>query len=586
MQLDGQSWLVKSSGRILGPFVTDRIAELLRTREISVLDEVARPRKRWQTIQYHDEFKDVVESLRRASLSERTEATWTPVTSLTQTVTDVSGGELTEEITGGLTGFTATAKEIVIDEVKEIPNHMPTASSVGRFTTHGYQNTAIQRQAEKHTRGLWVVTVVVLVAIAGFILQKRWAAGGFDSRLSQSAFKQNVIALINAGKYKDALKELRAYYPEPSQSGDLAIYYGSLLVSLEQQTVPGRRTLKWVLDNRPQDAKQAYTAMGVADLYDLQVDSARQNFERALRYDNDYLPAIINLSSVALHKGDYVGAKTLALRALNLNPNSSEGMLSWAESQLNLFKEGQGDLNPIVKSLKAFALRHWSYDAETRFYSLYFDFLKNEKNLDEKIAAFLDRDPQLTTDHRHSYLIYSGRFGWKSLARYCEQMVQKIGGQSARMPTLLASCHAFERRWDLARRDIERAVNQDPKDALIQAWYAYILSMSGDMAQSSVVLARTVELNSGVYYLPILLQARFCQQKDDVFCARGYWQAFFERDPDYLPAISGLAWVYFRQKNYSEASRTIERGLKISPDYIPLLTLKLQGEQEGWNGSR
>lgn len=585
MQLDGHSWLVKSSGRILGPFGTERIAELLRTREISVLDEVARPIRRWQTIQYHDEFKDVVESLRKASLSERTEANWTPVTSLTQTVTDVSDSELTEEITGGLSGFTATAKEIVINDVKEVPSHPQSSGAVGRFTTHGHHNAAIERQAEKHMRGLWIITTFVLVVIAGFILQKRISSGGFESRPSQMSFKQNVLALINAGKYKEALKELRSYYPEPSQSGDLALQYGALLVSVEQQTVPGRRTLKWVLENRPQESKQAFTALGIADLYDLQIDSAQQNFEQALKSDGNYIPAIINMSSIALQQGDYVRAKTLALKALTLNPKSAEGMLNWAEAELMLFKAGKSDLIQASKSLKEFEIRNWSYDSETRFYSLYFDFLRRDKNLPDKITLFLDRDPQLTADHRHSYLIYSGRYSWKKLARYCEQIVQSMGGENARTPTLMASCHAFEGRWDAARRDIERAVNQDPKDALIQAWYAYILSMNGD-AQAGVVLARTVELNSGVYYLPILLQARFCQQLDDVFCARGYWQAFFERDSDYLPALGGLAWVYARQKNYVEASRSIERGLKISPEYIPLRSLKMQGDQEGWNEYR
>src|SRR4051812_5045260 len=109
-------WLVKSSGRIIGPYPTVKIAELLRTREISVLDEISPPLRRWQTLQYHDEFREVVDSMRKASLSERTEASWTPGTAgLTQTLTDLdAGSDLTEELTGDLDGFTNTAKEIVV----------------------------------------------------------------------------------------------------------------------------------------------------------------------------------------------------------------------------------------------------------------------------------------------------------------------------------------------------------------------------------------------------------------------------------------------------------------------------------------
>lgn len=591
MQRDELLWLVKSSGRILGPFPTERIAELLRTREISVLDEVSTPLRRWQTIQYHDEFREVVDSLRKANLSERTEATWTPTnTALTQTLTDVNDGDLTEEITERLGSFTATAKEIVIHDLDEQPsNQALVPQGAARYAPSHAQNTAIQRQVEKNTRGLWLMTILVLVLVGGFIVYKRFSAGGFDLRATPSGIKQNIMSLMNAGKYREALREMRAYYPDPVQAGDLAIYYGALLITLEQQTVPGRRALKWVADNRPLEAKQAYTGMAVADLYDGQWESAQQNLDRALRTDGDFAPAILNMSAMYMHRNDPVRAKAMALRANKVNPRAAEAMLAWSEAELALSKDGRvaNDLAQVHRALNEFQDRHWNYDAETRFYNLYFDFLRHERSMDDKIMAYLDRDPRLTSDHRQSYLIYSARYGWKSLARYCEQMVEQLGGQGARLATLLAACHAHEGRWDLARRDIERAVNREPKDPLVQAWYSYILYESGDPAQASVVLARANELNrSGAYNLPMLLQARFCQDKEDVQCARRMWQGLQERDLEYLPAVSGLAWTNSRQKNYGEAMKIIERGLKISPEYIPLLTLRQQSEQEGWNVSR
>src|SRR5260221_5099074 len=103
-----EAWLVKSSGRILGPFQSEKIIDLLRSREASVLDEVSAPLRRWQTIQYHPDFKEIVANIRKANVSDKTEATWTPNTmtaNLTQTLTDLSGGELTEELTNDLEGF-------------------------------------------------------------------------------------------------------------------------------------------------------------------------------------------------------------------------------------------------------------------------------------------------------------------------------------------------------------------------------------------------------------------------------------------------------------------------------------------------
>ena len=54
--------------------------------------------------------------------------------------------------------------------------------------------------------------------------------------------------------------------------------------------------------------------------------------------DSAYMPAIVNSAILALHKGDYVRAKTLALKALQLVPGQGEAMMALSEAQLYLFK--------------------------------------------------------------------------------------------------------------------------------------------------------------------------------------------------------------------------------------------------------
>jgi len=53
-----------------------------------------------------------------------------------------------------------------------------------------------------------------------------------------------------------------------------------------------------------------------------------------------------------------------------------------------------------------------------------------------------------------------------------------------------------------------------------------------------------------------------------------------------LPAVSGLAWSHAQKKSYADAVKMIEKGLRISPDYIPLLELRQKGESEGWYASK
>lgn len=581
-------WLIKSSGRILGPYSSDKIIELLRSREVSVLDEVSSPLRRWQTIQYHEDFKEVVDTLRRANVSDKTEATWTPTnatSNLTQTLTDLSDGELTEEITASLSGFTNTAKEIVIHNVNEQQQPPSHASQVGRFSTVPGQNTAIQRQVEKTTRGLWIVTMVVLLGVAAFIVQRRMSArGGIEGITTLASLKTAVMADVQTGQYAEALRDLKAFYRDPAQAGEMAIYYGSLLVQVEGQTVMGRRLLNMVIQQHRPEVKQAYTSMGVADLLDGQLDPAQDNFDKALNIDGSYVPAVVNSSIVALQRGDYGRAKTLAMKALQLVPLQGEALLALAQAQLYLFKSGGNvsELNQVNKMIKDFRAKQWDFAAELGFLSLYFDFLRQDRYLEEKIRGYLDVDPELTADHRHNVFIYKGHTQWKILGRLCEQMSEKLG-DNPRVAAFLASCFSHEGRWDQARRAIDKAVQQAPKDPLIQALFSYILRESSEVNQASVVLGHASEFNrKGEYVLPILLQARFCQSSDDVECARESWQRIYERDLENLPAVAGLAWVHTRKGNHSEAVKMIEKGLKISPDYIPLLQLRQKAEREGW----
>lgn len=578
-------WLVKSSGRILGPFPTAKIADLLRTREISVLDEISPPMRRWQTIQYHEEFRDVVDSLRKASLSERTEATWTPgsTTQLTQTLTDLNGGELTEEITGDLDGFTNTAKEIVVHDVKEQPHGPQAPTSGGRFQPQYGKDTAIQRQVEKTTRGLWVLTGVILLAAAAFIMSKRMG-GEMAAKPSGTNLKQSVISHVQAGRYNDALKELKAYYADPMQSGELAIYYGSLLVQIEGQTLMGRRLFNLVLSSKRPEIKQAYTGLGLADLIDGALDSAQENFDRALNLDTEYVPALVNSAAVSLQKGDYAGAKQRAIKGLRANPMQGEALLMVAEAQLYLYKTNGNakELDQVSRMLRDFRNRSWDYAGETGFYSLYFDFLRKDPQLGERLRDYLDSDPKLTQDHRHNMFVYRGRAQWKVLARFCEQMAEKMG-EEPRVAAFLAACYAREARWDSARRSIEKAVHQAPKDPLIQAWYSYVLRESGDADQASVVLGSATQANRrGEYVLPTLMQARFCQQAGIVSCAQSNWQKIYEQNLEYLPAVAGLAWVNSRNRSNSEAGKLMQKGLRLSPEYIPLLELRQKAESEGW----
>ena len=165
-------WLVKASQRIIGPLTQSEILRRLKSREINLGDDASRPGRRWQTIQAHPDFRDMVDEVRRHQVSDETEVSFTPG-NLTQTLTDFSEVELTEELTDKMGNFTRTA-EIVVHDLQEEKKTGPGAPGVARYQAGGIgQNPALKKQVDRTMRTLWIVTALALVTALVFVLQKR-----------------------------------------------------------------------------------------------------------------------------------------------------------------------------------------------------------------------------------------------------------------------------------------------------------------------------------------------------------------------------------------------------------------------------
>lgn len=97
MQTDRNSlskWIVKSENKILGPYSYEQIEDLIRKKQISLIDEVRDSSTRWLYVRENPEFKDIVESIRK-ELDSKLESTKTfqsfsKTEEMAKTKTDVS----------------------------------------------------------------------------------------------------------------------------------------------------------------------------------------------------------------------------------------------------------------------------------------------------------------------------------------------------------------------------------------------------------------------------------------------------------------------------------------------------------------
>lgn len=71
-----KKWLVKSENIILGPYSFDQIIDMIRKRQISLIDEIRDPETRWLYIRENPEFKNLAEEIRK-EIDEKQESTKT-----------------------------------------------------------------------------------------------------------------------------------------------------------------------------------------------------------------------------------------------------------------------------------------------------------------------------------------------------------------------------------------------------------------------------------------------------------------------------------------------------------------------------
>ena len=518
-------------------------------------------------------------------VSEETEVSWTPGNS-TQTLTDLSDSELTEELSDKISQVTRT-QEIVIHDLPEEKKSANVSGARYQATAMG-QSLAAKKRTEATTKWLWITTVAVLSAALIFVVQRK-NANPSESRpaLSFETLQSQVPELVNDGDYASALKDLKEYFRDPMQSGSLGIYMGPLLIQVDGQTVIGRRVLNQVISSGKGDAILAYTGIGVADLIEGSLAAAQENFQRALTLDRQYVPGLIDLGATHFKRNEFDKARELIMGAIRINPAEGEAQLILAENaiQMNVTAAKPDVLGEAMNEIAKYRSQQMGYEVETSFYAMYLDWLKEGKKIsEEKVQSFLDTDPELTEDHWHNLFIFKGISRWPMMARLCEQLSDSMG-EVSRSATLRAVCYSKEGRKAEARMWIEKAVQQAPQDSIAQAWYSQILGENGMGDQASVALGRAGELNRrGEHQLPMVMQARFCEQAGDTECAKQNWTRLLEKNVRSITALGGLARVYAKQNAFSEAANYIERGLTVSPRYIPLLKLRSKAKAAGWYG--
>ncbi|MAV90030.1 MAG: hypothetical protein CL676_01325 [Bdellovibrionaceae bacterium] len=567
-----EKWMVRSGGRIVGPYKKSQIPQLLRSREIQLRDEISAPMSRWVTLEFSNTFQEDVENYKRELNQEKTEFSLTPTQSgLTQTATDLMDSELTEEITQDLSGFTQT-KEIVVDNVDEVSHSRPNLESA-QYQLKGLGSNPYVNQKSKKT-SLYIQMAVVAVAVVvmvGLFLRFQNQRPEVE-KLSAAQLKSVVLQQIERGDYEEALRLMKVRKEDPVFISDLGIYYALLSIQVEGQTLQARRILNQLMDSSGMDMKvRVLTGLGLSYLVDQDFSQAHEFFTQARSEDVSFVPPRVDeLVTQYLEKKPLKEAFLL----------SQDWVLAFPEALLtvavSIVKNNRTDqFSHLKKILENQAAENFNYRLEFQFLAAYLGWRMNPKSLQPpEWRKIVDVDPSLTEQHRQNVFIFRKHLQWKTFLPLCQQMV-KFAGATEEGQALEVFCLLKANDFQAARSRAESMVDKFPKSALAQSWFALSLSQSGSPDQASVILGRAMESNRKQdFLLPYLLQARFCEKTKNQSCAESSWKSLIEKDYNNLAAIAGLVRYNLSQGSRTAAEKLLKRGLQLSPDYKPFLALK------------
>lgn len=621
-------WLVRSGGRILGPYGMTELSNLLRGSEIVILDEVAAPLGRWRYIRDEPAFAGIVDEVRGHLLAIRED---TEVQSPSQTdtgtlLTDLETRDVprppvhsTEEIERGKTA--ASGNPIVDADFVECPN---ATAADARFERDGSQRSrlgksvrlyGLHRTSARSSLGrmkalAWLAALLTMAAVGSIVIGPRMERSGVVGGENLKAFTQTFHEAHQAwrtGEFSSALRLYRKANRLLPDHPDVLVRISVLSMKLEGQTSASKRLLQDVLEemtkNKTRNLSQrsvhdeALQGLALASLMTEDLSGARSYLNQILKGHPDSTLAHFNSGMAAFLEGDVRKAirsfEALALRTQDPIHGFAMGrlLLDGASVQAENGPMGFGarkspaNVEKTLMEASATFERVAEKNAAFRQESLVLNaWIKLKLGMRRaslsNIRLALETDPDLTESHRIDPYLYVDPLNWNGLRKFCDDLNRELKDSSSLALRVL--CIMKDGDQALAAETMQTALGGLPQDGVLQAVNAYILLTSGREAEAYGALRLAEEEGSSatrLSTLPRILKARLCWRSGDYACARELWETLLKNGSEApLSALTGLAEIKARNGATGEAMDYLRRALAISAHYRP--AMRLSGEME------
>ena len=570
-----ERWLVKSSGRIMGPFTLEELIQHLRARTLSVIDEVRDPATRWSFIREHPLLKDVVRQLRDEDEThhDATQTTFVGGRTMTMSLSDTAGqeGEFTPNPTVPTPGYQNRSTDSrPISAVERTVK--PTFG--GPRTFGSLQDQRVQGQIERKqaiTRGLvWFLALALIVSTSWFFYsQKR------NKVIAQDLARQFVQVAheqVRYGQMAKALEFIQKAAAVNALAPEDQILQSELLVQVDGQANEAHRILGEVKNvTEPRLVREMSLARILVDMKDQHLNEATVELNTLLELHPGDEEALHNQALLQFFHGYPAAAWKTATELTSRGYSSSTLLMLKGMMALNWPDKGNETLrvNQATDDLK----RDLEESYELRFEkNLVLMNLRLKSGKMEEALKLLGNlwkaDPFDSRNFLLPLTVDQQILSWDRLFPLCEQIYRTIPDHEGSQ-ALRAVCLYQKGETALALQKIDESRKQLSQSPLIAAVQALLYSNVGRVneAKTLIQLAQKEPLGQ-------LVLGQICQKDKDWVCADQAWSAALGEDQKNPMALFGQAFVAKQRGNDLSSREQLRHAVLASPHYRPFLEFR------------
>ncbi|WP_413586486.1 tetratricopeptide repeat protein [Bdellovibrio sp. HCB274] len=570
-------WLIKSSTRVLGPFSVEEVTTLLKTRQISIIDEIRLPVGRWSYIRENQRFMDIIRAIRE-------EQDNSPENTMTQSIPHNTSFTKTEP-TVDREDQTLTPVPPVQSQMKDISaaTERPVAkSAIPGGVSYGTANDArVQGKIRQQSNALrWAVMGIAAVVALGIYVtlgnRQTATSGNYDELVSQA------IRYKSVGLYDRSLRAYKAASMIKEPDLDTQIQMAPVLISEDRQTLQGRRVLEKAIvqENRQRgDLVDAYLGIAVSYMMDGDLKEAENTLQKAIGHEPFNISARLNLAIVEMKKGNYHEAMRKFENVLSKEPGNTMAIYGRSMAAMEVAKTTSdlSYLKNVVTDLQhALNKAYWLRQELSLFLIYSYNLMGDVDAMNQAIVKFLSETPGTSGQYTHSLNVDWRFTQWDYLEKYCSEVYAR-SIPSAEFKAVRAICLMEINRDTDADKLLQEAISEGPKDPYVLAAQAAYLKKMG-RAPEALAILKMPELTS--LNVRDRLMGDICMANHDVNCAQGAFTRVYEKNTSSGPALYGLAWVVLKRKDRNAASNYTRAGLQAEPTFIPLLEMRDQLEAD------